>query len=336
MSKKKREKVEDFIGWKSDDGLLDVVDFVGIKDKWGKQKFKVICHKCKEDRELFPQGYFISMKSSLIKGSKPCGCAKNPQWEDWQFLILANRVAKGRFIVHGFAEEFHGQKTKVICECIIDGYRWLSSIDKIINGKYGCAKCSNNYKPTEQEALQKCIDICDGMDYNICGFVDGYKNVYSRFEYDCPIHGIQNVSYNDFVNGAKRCRGCGNDKNMLRALEFGYANGYYPYRKYEQDYLYVLDFNNKYIKVGRSFNVSERLKTLRTSSKIPIKRIYKLRVFTATHQEIYDLEQELHNELRDRNFQYYVDWSNECFENHSLFILNKLLDNCGLEEVTCG
>ena len=61
--------------------------------------------------------------------------------------------------------------------------------------------------------------------------------------------------------------------------------------------------------------------------------IVKLRIFTATHQEIYDYEQELHNELRERNFQHYVDWSTECFENDCQYILNKLLGNCGLEEV---
>ena len=50
-------------------------------------------------------------------------------------------------------------------------------------------------------------------------------------------------------------------------------------------------------------------------------------------KEIYHYEQELHNELRGCNFQLYMDWSTECFENDSLFILNKLLDNCGLQEV---
>ena len=41
----------------------------------------------------------------------------------------------------------------------------------------------------------------------------------------------------------------------------------------------------------------------------------------------------LHNELRERNFQHYVDWSTECFENDCQFVLNKLLDNCGLTEI---
>ena len=94
-----------------------------------------------------------------------------------------------------------------------------------------------------------------------------------------------------------------------------------------------LNFNNKFIKVGRSFDVDERIRSLKKPSESGIRNIKKLRIFTATHQEVYDLEQELHSELRERKFQYYVDWSTECFENDCQFILNKLLDNCGLTEI---
>lgn len=200
----------------------------------------------------------------------------------------------------------------------------------IVNGGNGCPKCSKKYKPTEQEALQKCIDICKEMGYDVVGFVDGYKGAQkTRFEYICKIHGKQNVSYFNFVNNGTRCKGCWKDRQ--KELGNGNGNGYFPERKDEQDYLYVLDFNGQFIKVGRSFDVDERIRGLRTTSKI--KKIHKLRIFTATHQEIYDYEQELHNELRERNFQHYVGWSTECFENDSLFILNKLLDICGLGEV---
>ena len=161
------------------------------------------------------------------------------------------------------------------------------------------------------------------MNYDVVGFSDGYNGAHkTRFEYICKIHGIQKVRYYSFVNGGTRCGGCWKDT--------GNGNGYYPERKDEQDFLYVLNFNDKFIKVGRSFIVDKRIDTLKSSSNI--KKIHKLRIFTATHQEIYDYEQELHNELRERNFQHYVAWSTECFENDCQFILNKLLDSCSLEE----
>ncbi|QEG08678.1 hypothetical protein [Aeromonas phage 4L372D] len=119
-----------------------------------------------------------------------------------------------------------------------------------------------------------------------------------------------------------------------RQVELGNGNGYYPERKDEIDFLYVLNFNDKFIKVGRSFDVDERIKGLKYESGVPKNKIHKLRMLTATHQEIYNYEQELHSELRERKFQYYVDWSTECFEIESMFILNKLLNICDIEEVS--
>lgn len=323
MAKKKREKPEDFVGWKSQDGKLEVVgiDEETIKD--GSRLFKVVCSECSKDRELFPLGYFVSTKGRLKAGQKPCGCAKNPRWKGWQFLILACRAARGRFIVHGFVGESRNSQTKLNLECLKDGHKWTASINTVLNGN-GCPKCAGVYRPTEQEALQKCVDICKEMNYDVIGFVGGYKgSVKTRFRYVCKTHGEQSISYTHFVNGGRRCGDCARYESSFY--------GYYPERKDEQDFLYVLDFNSKFIKVGRSFDVERRIPELQRESGI--QEIIKLRIFTATHQEIYDFEQELHSELRERNFQHYVDWSTECFENDSLYILNKMLNICELEEV---
>ena len=103
MIKKNYQKSEDYVGWKSPDGKLKVVGIVG---KQGSNAiFKVTCTECSKDKELFPEGYFISLKGNLVKGQKPCGCSKKPEWKDWQYLILASRAAKDCFIVNGFSEE---------------------------------------------------------------------------------------------------------------------------------------------------------------------------------------------------------------------------------------
>ena len=331
LKENRREKPEDFVGWKSPDGKLEVIGIADETGKRGRKLFKVTCTECSKDPELFPDGYFVSTKSNLKKGQKPCGCAFNPRWKDWQYMILARRAGdKKNFIVHGFSEEFKNAYTKLSLECLKDEHKWVASIDEIVNGGRGCPKCAGNIKYTEQEALQKCIDICREMDYDVIGFPDGYKSAHkTRFEYICKTHGKQTVSYSAFVNGGRRCIGCWGD----RQKELGNGNGYYPERKDEQDFLYVLNFDNKFIKVGRSFDIDERIKGLKYESGVPKSKIHKLRIFTATHQEIYDYEQELHIELRERNFQHYVGWSTECFENDCQFILNKLLDSCGLEEV---
>jgi len=327
--KKKKESAEEFVGWKSEDGLLEVV---GIHGKIGRIKtFKVICHKCKEDKELFPLGYFVSVKSSLVNGLIPCGCSKVPKWNKEQFLIIARRTAKDRFIVHGFSEEFHGKNTKLDLECPIDGNRWTTtSIASVISNKTGCPECSHDSKRRDkQEVFDKCIAICETEGYKPLGFPNGYKNNKSRFEYRCEKHGIQNVSYDKFVNSANKCKGCWKEKQK----EYGNGNGYFPERKDEKDFLYVLDFDSKFLKVGRSFDVDERIGNLKKPSSSGIKNIIKLRIFTATHKEIYDTEQAILEELRERGFQYPLNWTKECFENECLHSLNKLLDLCDLEEL---
>ena len=338
----KRGKAEDFIGWKSEDGKLEVIGVVG-RNKQRNALYKVTCTECSKDKELFPDGYFVSPKQYLVNGVKPCGCSNSPKWEDWQYLIITRRIGEKKgFIVHGFAGEFKNAKTKLNLECLKDGHKWTASISSIINGGSACPKCrdlllSNQRKIPEETALQKCIDICKEMNYDVVGFVDGYKNNRSHFEYICKIHGKQNVKYHNFVNKSQKCGGCAKDETIRRLREDGNGNGYYPERKDETDFLYILNFNGKFIKVGRSFLVDKRVDALKSISKI--KKIHKLRIFTATHQEIYDYEQELHNELRERNFQHNVDWSTECFENECQYTLNKLLDSNlvagNFEEISC-
>lgn len=198
---------DNFIGWISDDGLLEVVGIADEVGKYGRKLYKVICRVCSPDTELFPEGYFVTRKGCLLDGNKPCGCS-TCRWEDWQFLVLARRVGEGRFIVHGFAEEFKNQNTKLDCECLKDGHKWTPKLKQIVYMGQGCPKCHGNAKLTEPEALGNCTTICKEMGYEVIGFDCGYKNNKSRFKYTCPKHGAQEVSYNDFVIKGTRCPLC--------------------------------------------------------------------------------------------------------------------------------
>lgn len=324
-----KEKIDNFIGWVSDNGNLKVVGVFG-KNKSGAKLYKVTCKICSQDPELFPLGYFIAQKSDLLKPSIPCGCAEKVRWTKEQYLLKTKREAeKNNIIIHGFAEDYKGVKTRVRCECAIDGYIWTSPMNKILTSR-GCIKCKYKdhgklLRTPELIAFNKCETICIEMNYDPIGFVDGYKGANkTRFEYICLKHGLQNVSYNGFVNNGTRCKSC--------AIDASGFYGRYPERDEEQDYLYVLNFNDKFIKVGRSFDVNERINNgLKRESKID--EIHKLRIYTATHKEIFDLEQELLDELRKRGFQYSLNWTNECFDKDCIHILYKLLDNCDYDRI---
>ena len=329
-NKKKYEKAKDFVGWISTDGKLKVVGIAG-RNISGYALYKVTCTECSKDPELFRQEYFLSAKSNLIKGQKPCGCSKGYHWEYWQYLILANRAGEKRsFIIHGLAEKFHGALTKIDCECRIDGYRWTTSIDKIINKGTGCKKCRyNKAKLSEQDALIRFSEVCYEAGYTPVGTIGKYSGTGSMFEYICQKHGNQTVKYKNFIYTGNRCTECWKD----RQTELGNCYGRYPEKYEEQDFLYVLNFDDQFIKVGRTFDVIARINKLKALSKIESEDIIKLRIFTATHKEIWDLEQYLLRQLRSGGFQYKLDWTNECFYNSCLPILNKLLSDCQLKRL---
>lgn len=132
------QKAEGFIGWRSPDGKLEVRDVCG-KNKHNQTLYKVTCTECSKDKELFPDGYFVSTKGNLVRGRKPCGCSLY-KWEDWQYLTLARRAGEKKgFIVHGFSEEFQGYQTKLNLECLKDEYKWIASTH---------LKCERGLPPT--------------------------------------------------------------------------------------------------------------------------------------------------------------------------------------------
>jgi hypothetical protein len=177
---------ESFVGWVSKDGLLEVVGVADEVGKYSRKLYKVVCKICSADTELFPDGYFVTYKHTLKDGSKPCGCAKYPKWSEYNYGVKLKRLTEGKnFIVHGFIEKFKGKNKRLSCECLLDGHKWAPKLKQILTMGQGCPKCHGNAKPTEQEVLDKCKSICEIEGYEPIGFVDGYKNKASLFEYKC-------------------------------------------------------------------------------------------------------------------------------------------------------
>lgn len=229
-----KKRPEDFIGWKSKDGKLEVIDI--IERKVSNTKYKVVCSECIKDKELFPSGYFISTRQWLRSERKPCGCSKQHRWTAEQYLILARRAANDKFIIHGYVEDFNGNSTRVKCECPIDGNIWYVKLYHIISSKSGCNVCSvasrtNIIKTPYDTVIKNCLKICQWCGYDFIGFENGYQNNKSKFNYICPIHGIQQVAYNLFVNKGSRCPLC---------TVYGYKEdmaGYFYVYKWDHDIL---------------------------------------------------------------------------------------------------
>ncbi len=108
----------------------------------------------------------------------------------------------------------------------------------LVNGQVPCG-CSKRTKWRPFQATIITRRLCVDAGYEFIGFPEGYKNKNSKFEYICPTHGKQKVSYASFVNTGNRCPSCAN---------YGYDQskpGYFylfKYEKKDQDLIPVYKF----------------------------------------------------------------------------------------------
>lgn len=129
----------DFIGWKSNDDLLTVTD---VHERKGHNTYyRIVCHICSLDTELFPLGYFVASKSHLLSGNKPCGCSKSPKWNSDQYLIRARRIADERFVVLDYVDGFKNNTSLIACVCNSCSHEWTVRIANVLNG-VGCPECA--------------------------------------------------------------------------------------------------------------------------------------------------------------------------------------------------
>lgn len=185
------------------------------------------------------------------------------------------------------------------------------------NGIYSC-RCANTYRWTEAQReyqIAKRLKVLCGV---FIGWRDeGYINTdNSYFTWRCCNNHLCESPLKSFLSG-NGCKHC-SDSN-------GSYNGYFPERVEEQDYLYVMDFLVS-TKVGRSFEISRRQGELRRASGLTDSPEI-LQAYTASHQVVYDIEQAIHEELRERSFQYTCDFTNECFTKDCWYILQNILED---------
>ena len=106
---------------------------------------------------------------------------------------------------------------------------------------------------------------CMEAGYTFSHFTDGcYKGKDSKLVFRCDLHGDQTMSYHNFIYHKQSCPVCASFKRNRVELDSGIGK----YSKDRPDNLYIIKFNNDYIKVGRTFNMVSRVSALKRVSKI--------------------------------------------------------------------
>lgn len=182
-------------------------------------------------------------------------------------------------------------------------------------------RCGNGFKWTKEQK-EVCIKkLCKQEGLTFGGWVGEYTGSASKFKWFCKFGHINpSTNSHNFIHKGSRCKSCG-----YLHREPCSGTGYYPERASENDYLYVMDIASVSSKVGRTFNIEDRRQGIKSKGGLCSKPEI-LQIYTATHQVVYDTEQAIHTELRERGFQYHCDWTWECFDNTCLPVLQELLD----------
>lgn len=205
-----------------------------------------------------------------------------------------------------------------------------SLVSRMKAGNKPC-RCGETFRWKQEHREYQIKKVCKEEGLIFTGWEGEYKNAFSKFNWVCSEGHDCETTIDNFLTKGSRCIAC--KKIKQRANGIGY--GYYPHRTEEKDHLYVIRFKkDSVIKVGRAFDVNERLQVQSTSllkiSNHSINDIEVLGILTGTHQEVYNLEQELHEELTGAGFHMPLEWTQEAFTEDCEEVLSLLLKRSGI------
>jgi len=172
--------------------------------------------------------------------------------------------------------------------------KFVSSYTVLINGSKPC-RCSGNYRWNQEQREYKIKALCEEENSQFIGWesTKGYANGESRFVWVCKEGHRRIGQVNNFINTGNRCLTCAQEAGDW---------GYYPDRVNEADNLYLLSFKSEteaFLKVGRSFDVKERMREFLKHYEVEVITTYQ-----NCHQKIFDTEQDIHSYLKSLNHHY--------------------------------
>ncbi len=240
------------------------VTVVGWSGKHVLNKYYILrCARCSLDKVLFGEGYFKSLKSSLIRGNLPCGCGRNTKWTKGQYEILCTRKAESlgyKFL--GFRGEWKGVLSKIKMLCEKHGLWDTGIIKHLVSKGTGCPQCRIE---SVSDFSRKDDDIMITSFLSSGGFHPGTKfwrserlsSIGTKIYWHilCPVCEEQGESQGSALRQGKCSCAC----SMQRQQE-GYIN--------------LVKDNNKVvaIKFGISRDSSQRIKQQNSKSKYELEQ----------------------------------------------------------------
>lgn len=165
---------------------------------------KIKC-RCKIDDYIWDV-----VPSSLLKGLGCPKCARNYRKTHDDFIKEMSNINPNIRITSLYIND----RTKVKCECLIDGHIWEATPRSLLNRK-GCPKCSNHIRKTHEDFLYELSNI--NSDIEILSKYEHYeRNVLCR----CKICGHSwNATPHNLLHGTG-CPVCRTSKGEKRIIKY--------------------------------------------------------------------------------------------------------------------
>lgn len=199
-----------------------------------------------------------------------------------------------------------------------------SSTSQLRAGYIPC-RCSKSYQWRKEERLYTVKKICKSYGYTFIKFLSEKVTNTTKLNFRCDKGHEDTTSVVGFINNGVKCKHCNESS----------ANGFYPKRSEDLDTLYVVRSDFGWIKCGRTFNLSVRMRKLKTVSK---SNIEILKCYTGRHKDVYKLEQLIKHKIHSEGDNYFDKpvWhgSTECYKKNTLpYIISTICNSDDIEEV---
>lgn len=307
------------------------------RQKDGSKLLTIYCPECEKSLnhkiKLAHDSGLFKVGASNLHRDLPCGCSPRIERIGTKLgidLFIGESFTLNNNSVITYGEKFRSASgetrryyTCSVCSLDTELFpnRLHDSSERLHKHKTNCG-CNSSPKWTEEQNKVRCKRECNSKGYKFSGFAEDYRGKRTKCIIVCPLHGEYRTCSIDNLLRGRSCPYCA---QLLRNVKLGDHNGYYPERVGEKDYLYVLDILVS-TKVGRSFDIKDRLRGIKSDAGM-LHKPEVLQSYTATHQVIYDTEQAIHKELRERGFQYRCEWTTECFTKDCWYILQEILED---------
>lgn len=195
---------------------------------------------------------------------------------------------------------------------LCDGY-FEGTYDSLKKGILNCRCNPTKYSLSDDQNKFKLTKLSEKEGIKFLNWCDETLNSsanYKKFLWECKYGHRNTTSVSNFIKG-RRC-----SDPVCRYRNFSGTNrfGFYENRESDIDFLYIIKLLNnseEFVKIGRSFNLKERIAEIGRKYDVSIIAIHQ-----NTHDKVFKLEQQLHILLKEYHYVPNISFKggiNECF-----------------------